>query len=128
MQNTIELLRMTLQSLMGNKVRTWLSALGIIIGVSTVIAVVEIGLGAQQNDILMQFLFEAIILSIVGGLIGIGIGTGIIPFLEEGFSAVHSVTGVIVGFSFSVFVGIFFGFYPAWKASKLDPVDALRSE
>lgn len=92
----------------------------------------EIGIlkaiGAQQNDILFQFLIEAVLLSLIGGLLGIGIGNAVIPFLKESFDAVHSLGGIIIGFSFSALVGIFFGFYPAWKASKLDPVDALRSE
>ena len=91
----------------------------------------EIGImkaiGAQQKDILMQFLLESVILSIAGGLLGILLGLSVIPFLTT-YGAVQNFNGVILGFTFSVLVGIFFGFYPALKASKLDPVDALRSE
>jgi putative ABC transport system permease protein len=87
-------------------------------------------IGGKQSDILMQFLLESMILSIVGGLIGIALGQAILPLIEKfaHMSVAASLWGVILAFSFSVIVGIFFGFYPALKASKLDPVDALRSE
>ena len=91
----------------------------------------EIGIlkaiGAQQKDILEQFLLESVILSLVGGVIGIILGQMTIPFLQD-YGAEYSFSAVLLGFGFSVLVGIFFGFYPALKASKLDPVDALRSE
>lgn len=94
----------------------------------------EIGIakaiGGKQSDILSQFLFESVILSMVGGVIGMIIGQGAIPIISyfNIISMASSWTGPIIGFSFSVLVGIFFGFYPAFKASRLDPVDALRSE
>ncbi|QQG52957.1 MAG: ABC transporter permease [Candidatus Falkowbacteria bacterium] len=94
----------------------------------------EIGIakaiGGKQADILSQFLLESVILSMVGGLIGMGIGQGAIPIISyfDWISMASSWTGPLIGFSFSVLVGVFFGFYPAFKASRLDPVDALRSE
>lgn len=94
----------------------------------------EIGIskaiGGKQSDILLQFLLESIILSMVGGIIGMIIGQTAIPIITHFnlISMASSWTGPIIGFSFSVVVGIFFGFYPAYKASRLDPVDALRSE
>lgn len=94
----------------------------------------EIGIskaiGGKQGDILLQFLLESIILSMVGGIIGMIIGQAAIPIITHFnlISMASSWTGPIIGFSFSVVVGIFFGFYPAYKASRLDPVDALRSE
>jgi putative ABC transport system permease protein len=94
----------------------------------------EIGIakaiGGKRTDILSQFLLESVILSMVGGLIGMGIGQGAIPVISyfNWISMASSWTGPIIGFSFSVLVGVFFGFYPAYKASRLDPVDALRSE
>jgi len=94
----------------------------------------EIGIskaiGGKRADILSQFLFESIILSMVGGVIGMIIGQAAIPIVSyfNWMTMASSVTGPILGFSFSVLVGVFFGFYPAFKASRLDPVDALRSE
>ena len=94
----------------------------------------EIGIakaiGGKQGDILGQFLLESIILSTIGGLLGIGLGSLMIPILSklDVMVLAFSWTGPIIGFGFSVIVGIFFGFYPALKASRLDPVDALRSE
>jgi len=90
----------------------------------------RMALGARRRDILTQFVVEAITLSILGGLIGVAIGvggshliaqTGDWPVLIE-----PQAIGVAVGFSAAV--GVFFGFYPARKASKLDPIDALRYE
>ncbi|MFA5318672.1 MAG: ABC transporter permease [Patescibacteria group bacterium] len=94
----------------------------------------EIGIakaiGGKQGDILSQFLLESVILSTVGGIIGIIIGQAAIPIISSFnlMTLASSVTGPLLGFSFSVLVGVFFGFYPAFKASRLDPVDALRSE
>ncbi|KKS52315.1 MAG: hypothetical protein UV18_C0008G0041 [Candidatus Magasanikbacteria bacterium GW2011_GWC2_42_27] len=86
----------------------------------------EIGIakaiGAQKQDILTQFLAESVILSIGGGMVGALLGQIIIPILNtfEGWYVVPSVSGVILSFTFSAIVGLFFGFYPALKASKLD--------
>ncbi|MFH0892444.1 MAG: ABC transporter permease [Candidatus Falkowbacteria bacterium] len=98
----------------------------------------EIGIakaiGGKRADILGQFLFESVAMSMIGGLIGIILGHGIIYLVNqvESLSSIitlaPSVLGVSIGFGFSVLVGVTFGFYPALKASRLDPVDALRSE
>lgn len=94
----------------------------------------EIGIakaiGGKQGDILGQFLLESVILSMIGGVIGIAIGSAVVPILSHFnvISVAFSWSGPLIGFSFSVLVGVFFGFYPAYKASRLDPVDALRSE
>jgi putative ABC transport system permease protein len=87
-------------------------------------------IGAKQSDILIQFLAEAVVLSVGGGVFGIILGQGLIPLLNtiDGFYVIHSLMGVVLAFSFSAIVGVVFGFYPACKGSKLDPVDALRSE
>lgn len=94
----------------------------------------EIGIakaiGGQRSDILSQFLLESVILSMIAGIIGVIIGQAAIPIISyfNWIAIASSWTGPIIGFSFSVIVGIFFGFYPAWQASRLDPVDALRNE
>jgi putative ABC transport system permease protein len=91
---------------------------------------VRMALGAKSTDILRQFLTEAIILSLGGGLIGIGFGLlaswGASQFL--GMASVVSVGSIFLAFGFSVVIGLFFGGYPAYRASKLDPIEALRYE
>jgi putative ABC transport system permease protein len=97
----------------------------------------EIGLrmavGARERDILFQFLTEAIVLSLMGGLIGIGFGVGASKLIKNikmfsSFKTVVSLDSVLLAFFFAAAIGIFFGFYPARKASRLDPIEALRYE
>jgi putative ABC transport system permease protein len=95
----------------------------------------EIGLrkavGARRRDILWQFLLEAMTLSVIGGIIGIGIGVAgaqVVSSLVDGFSAVVSAQAVLLATTFSAAVGLFFGIYPARRASLLNPIDALRYE
>jgi putative ABC transport system permease protein len=97
----------------------------------------EIGLrmavGARERDILLQFLTEAIVLSMMGGLIGIGFGVGASKLIKNikmfaSFNTVVSIESVLMAFFFAATIGIFFGFYPARKASRLDPIEALRYE
>lgn len=89
----------------------------------------RIALGARKIDILRQFLLESIILSFMGGLIGILIGEIVILVIQKfDIEAVRSVEGIVISIVFSGVVGIFFGFYPAQKAANLDPIDALRYE
>ncbi len=94
----------------------------------------EIGIrkaiGAKRKDILIQFLIEATILSLFGGIIGIGLGIGIAHFVAAvtPLDVAVPLWTVILGFSVSVIIGIVCGIYPAAKASKLDPISALRYE
>ncbi|PTY04760.1 multidrug ABC transporter substrate-binding protein [Opitutaceae bacterium EW11] len=91
---------------------------------------IRLAVGAHGRDVLLQFLIEAVILSSMGGIIGIllGIGTSRLVSLLNGWPVLVSSSSVIVAFVFSAVVGVFFGFYPARKAAQLDPIDALRYE
>jgi putative ABC transport system permease protein len=87
-------------------------------------------IGARQRNILTQFLLEAVIVSGLGGLIGAAAGVGASAMLGKfmPFEGVVEVFSIFLSLGFSVGVGVFFGFYPAWRAAKLDPVEALRYE
>lgn len=87
-------------------------------------------LGATYNNIMMQFLIEAIFVGIIGGLIGIGIGCATASAISQfgGFNTVITIEPILVSFFFSVGISLFFGIYPARKAAKLDPIEALRYE
>ena len=94
----------------------------------------EIGLrmaiGARSRDVLLQFLVEAVVLSLFGGGIGIAMGFALAQgvTLWQGWPTAVSPNAVLVAFAFAAMTGIFFGFYPARKAAALDPIDALRFE
>jgi putative ABC transport system permease protein len=94
----------------------------------------EIGIrraiGARQRDIVRQFLIEAVLISIAGGLLGIAAGFAgslIIATIAE-WPTVVTATSIIVAFAVSVFIGLLFGSYPAVQAAKLDPIEAIRYE
>jgi putative ABC transport system permease protein len=91
---------------------------------------VRLAVGARSRDILLQFLIEAVTLSLIGGLIGIGLGivSSRLLSIEMGWNTLISPNSIIVAFAFSAAIGVFFGFYPARKAALLDPIDALRYE
>ena len=91
---------------------------------------IRMAVGAHGRDILLQFLIEAITLSSLGGILGIALGVGAAKALSvlAQWPTLISVTSIVVAFLFSAAVGVFFGFYPARKASRLDPIEALRYE
>ncbi len=133
-----------------SKVMTWLlgsvAAVSLVVGgigimnimlVSVTERTREIGIrmavGARGRDILMQFLTEAVVLSLLGGCLGILLGvmsSNVLPRLLSSLGVVTLVspTSIVVAFLFSAVIGIFFGFYPARKASQLDPIESLRYE
>jgi putative ABC transport system permease protein len=90
----------------------------------------RMSLGARGSDVLVQFLVEAVVMSVFGGIIGIGVGVAgsWLLSLLTGWATVISPDTVAVALTFAGAVGIFFGFYPARKASSLNPIDALRYE
>ncbi len=95
----------------------------------------EIGLrkavGAKRSDLLIQFLAEAIVLSAVGGLLGVGVGIGTAQIITPlmGYSqALVTASSVVMALGVSLGIGVFFGFYPANRAAALNPIDALRYE
>jgi putative ABC transport system permease protein len=94
----------------------------------------EIGLrlavGARPRDVLSQFLIEAVTLSTLGGAIGIviGVGAALGVARASGWPALVSPEAILVAVGVSGFIGVFFGFYPARRAAKLDPIEALRRE
>ena len=91
---------------------------------------IRLAVGARGRDVLRQFLIEAVLLSIAGGVLGIATGYWLAPLLTKfaDFPTLISNTSVIVAFTVSALIGVVFGFFPALKAARLDPIDALRYE
>ena len=90
----------------------------------------RLAIGAMENEVLLQFLVEAIVLSTMGGVIGIilglGIGYGIVTMMDLAFILNNQI--IMISFFFSTLIGVVFGYFPARKAARLNPIDALRYE
>jgi putative ABC transport system permease protein len=91
---------------------------------------VRMAVGAKRIHILMQFLIEAVTLSVVGGTIGVVLGVvgARVTTIVAGWPTIISMDSIVTAFLFSLAIGLFFGLYPANKAARLNPIDALRYE
>ena len=96
----------------------------------TALAGTRKAMGAPNSSIRIQFIIESIVICIVGGIIGIilGCAVGVAAASYAGVSASPSVDSIFISLGFSMAIGVFFGYYPANKAAKLNPIDALRYE
>ena len=90
----------------------------------------RLAIGARESDILTQFLIEAIVLSLAGGVLGVAVGVigNQIIYRATDFYIPSAAYSILIGFGFATLVGIVFGYFPARKAAKLNPIDALRYE
>jgi len=91
----------------------------------------RLAIGARGSDVLMQFLIEAVVISLLGGGLGIAVGYGaaeLLTYTDPNLPTLVPATAVLQSVLFSAGVGSFFGFYPARKAAGLDPIEALRFE
>jgi putative ABC transport system permease protein len=91
---------------------------------------IRVAVGARSSDVLTQFLIEAVVLSVMGGAIGVGMAYGVCEIVQDKFGMTTIVKSwiVMVSLGVSAVIGIVFGLYPAFMASRLDPIDALRHE
>lgn len=126
------------------EMRVLLTMLGIIIGIASVIAIMTVGssltsfvtdsmssaLGAPNSSIRLQFIVESIVICLMGGVIGIVLGVilGVTAASLLGSAATPSPGSIVLSITFSMAIGVFFGYYPANKAAKMDPIDTLRYE
>jgi putative ABC transport system permease protein len=89
---------------------------------------IRVAIGARERDVRIQFLFEAIMISLIGCVVGVllGVGAAVVANLAASIPVVFTGAAVLLAFIVATGVGVFFGFYPANKAARLKPIDALR--
>jgi putative ABC transport system permease protein len=85
-------------------------------------------IGATKRDILLQFMTESVLLSFIGGLVGLLLSAGIVALVRIWFPVALNLTAVVIAFGVSSAIGIFFGVFPAKKAAELSPIEAIRYE
>ena len=86
-------------------------------------------LGSSKRDILLQFLLEANLISVFGGVLGVAASCAIIPLVRyTGMTVLPSTTGALLALAFAIVTGTLFGFYPAWQAASLKPIEALNQD
>jgi putative ABC transport system permease protein len=91
---------------------------------------IRMAVGARRRDILGQFMIEALVITVTGGVVGIGLGAllaRVISYMGE-WETIITTYSIPLGFLFAVIIGLVFGIYPARKASRMDPIEALRYE
>ena len=135
---TLETMTKTMSMLLGSiaAISLFVGGIGImnIMLVSVTERTKEIGLrkaiGANRQDIMIQFIIESLLLSLLGGLAGVALGSGVSFLLTffAGWAVKISMFSIILATAFSMFVGLVFGLWPAYKASLLNPIEALRFE
>ncbi len=90
----------------------------------------RMAVGARRRDVLSQFLIEAVVLCLIGGFVGVALGAAIavVACTLLAWPFIFSLVAVVIGLAVATAIGILFGLYPAWKASRLTPIEALRVE
>ena len=126
--NFLIIFKMAIKSIFSNKLRTFLTMLGVIIGVASVIAAVGFAKWSTSS-ITSSIETTGTLMIVLGGILGIGIGCGVIYIIGKiGLvPAVYSIEWILISFGVSLGIGLIFGLFPAYKAASMNPIEALRA-